>query len=119
MHSRIWKEDPDGHRHYWRGDDRRNGCPTVRTGRPSGRHQQFPRPSITCVARGKAWVTSPDKKDITVAAKHTIYVGAQTGLPRRQVSDFAGLAATGPLTTDYYDYGAKIEITLPPCKKEI
>jgi hypothetical protein len=45
------------------------------------------------------------------AAKTTLYVGTQTGLPRRAVTG----TAAGESTVDYYDYGAKIEITLPPC----
>ncbi len=43
--------------------------------------------------------------------KSTLYVGAQTGLPRRAVTSAAG----GEVTADYYDYGAKIDITLPAC----
>ncbi len=46
-----------------------------------------------------------------VASKTTIYVDTRTGLPRRAVTSFAGIEAT----LDFYDYGAKIEITLPPC----
>ncbi len=43
--------------------------------------------------------------------KTTLYVGTQTGLPRRSVTSATG----GEVTADYYDYGAKIDITLPPC----
>jgi hypothetical protein len=47
----------------------------------------------------------------TTAAKNTTYVGTENGLPRRTV-----IGADPPeMTIDYYDYGAKIEITLPPC----
>jgi hypothetical protein len=45
-------------------------------------------------------------------SKDTIYVGSQTGLPRRIVSDKGN---GQPTTVDYYDYGANIVITLPPC----
>src|SRR2546427_2068441 len=55
-------------------------------------------------------ITSPDKKERTVTTKITVYVGTQTGLPRREI--------TGTLTMDYYDYDAKIEMALPPCEKE-
>jgi len=42
----------------------------------------------------------------------TVYVGTQTGLPRRSVE---GLVI-GPYILDYYDYGAKIDIALPDCR---
>jgi hypothetical protein len=43
--------------------------------------------------------------------KTTLYVGSDNGLPRRVV-----LATTrGDQALDYYDYGAAIQITLPPC----
>jgi hypothetical protein len=45
--------------------------------------------------------TEPDKKS-------TIYVGSQTGLPKRVITDRGD-------TIDYYDYGAHVAITLPPC----
>ncbi len=38
-----------------------------------------------------------------------LYIGVRTGLPRRAVLDKTGV------TRDFYDYGAKITITLPPC----
>ncbi len=54
--------------------------------------------------------------DMGVTIKTTVYVDTQTGLPRRKVevrkSNKLGLAT---MTTDYYDYDSKIEITLPPC----
>ena len=43
--------------------------------------------------------------------KTTLYVGSGNGLPRRVV-----VATTrGDQSLDYYDYGAAIQITLPPC----
>lgn len=43
--------------------------------------------------------------------KTTLYVGSDNGLPRRVV-----VATTrGDQALDYYDYGAAIQITLPPC----
>ncbi len=39
--------------------------------------------------------------------KDSIYVGSQNGLPKRVTS--------GDDTIDYYDYGAPVAITLPPC----
>ena len=47
----------------------------------------------------------------TATSKNTTYVGTETGLPLRTVT----VSAAGEGTTDYYDYGAKIEIVLPPC----
>ncbi len=41
----------------------------------------------------------------------TVYVGMHTGLPRRSVSPLV----RGDYILDYYDYGAHIEIPLPPC----
>lgn len=41
-----------------------------------------------------------------------LYVGAKTGLPRRFVDADKESGGTG----DFYDYGARITITLPPCK---
>jgi hypothetical protein len=46
-------------------------------------------------------------------SKDTIYVGSQTGLPRRTLSDKS--AGGGETTIDYYDYGANIVIALPSC----
>lgn len=46
-----------------------------------------------------------------VTSKTTLYVATQTGLPRRAVTSAGG----GESTVDFYDYGAKIEITLPLC----
>ncbi len=40
-----------------------------------------------------------------------VYVDVKTGLPRRSVSALV----RGNYILDYYDYGAKIEIALPPC----
>ena len=42
------------------------------------------------------------------SAKTTLYVGVQSGLPRRMVVGNAQ-------TFDYYDYGTKIQISLPAC----
>lgn len=44
-------------------------------------------------------------------SKNTMYVGIETGLPLRSVT----VTPVGESTVGYYDYGAKIEITLPPC----
>jgi hypothetical protein len=41
--------------------------------------------------------------------KDTIYVGSQTGLPKRVIR------GDGGQTIDYYDYGVPVAITLPPC----
>lgn len=45
--------------------------------------------------------------------KGELYVGAQTGLPRRAVDP------AKPATADLYDYGAPITITPPPCGWDI
>lgn len=47
----------------------------------------------------------------TVKGETTLYVGTKTGLPRRAVTAGGG----EDVTIDYYDYGAKIDIRLPPC----
>ncbi len=44
-------------------------------------------------------------------AKPTLYVGSDNGLPRRVVV----ATSRGDQALDYYDYGAAIQITLPPC----
>ncbi len=44
------------------------------------------------------------------------YIGAQNGLPRRLVSTHQGDSGPVTETIDFYDYGAKITIVLPPCK---
>ena len=43
--------------------------------------------------------------------KSTLYIGARTDLPRREVFDPTGVG----MTRDFYDYGAKITIIRPPC----
>jgi hypothetical protein len=43
--------------------------------------------------------------------KTTLYVGVENGLPRRAVVG----ASRGDQAVDFYDYGAAIQITLPPC----
>lgn len=45
------------------------------------------------------------------AIKNTLYVGAANSLPRRVVL----ATPRGDQAIDYYDYGAAIQITLPPC----
>ncbi len=47
----------------------------------------------------------------TVSVKTTLYVGTQTGLPRRAVTS----GGRGDVTIDFYEYGAKIDIRLPAC----
>lgn len=67
-------------------------------------------------------VTFPDKTQRSGTVKTTLYVDAQTSLPRREIEVvFAGLdnRELPSTTTDWYDYGAQIEITLPLCEKEI
>ena len=43
--------------------------------------------------------------------KTVLYVATRTGLPLRSVTG----TAKGAMTADYYDYGAPIAITFPPC----
>jgi hypothetical protein len=55
--------------------------------------------------------------DVLVAGKYvtrqtTVSVDPRTGLPRRSVSPLV----RGEYILDYYDYGAKIKITLPICR---
>lgn len=42
----------------------------------------------------------------------TLYVGVESGLPRRAVVP----TIASELTIDYYDYGVKLDITLPSCE---
>ncbi|HXX36773.1 MAG TPA: hypothetical protein VEP50_01280 [bacterium] len=78
----------------------RQGVGTVQMAR--GRDTTIERtPAHTIVATGESGATGME----------TVYVGSQTGLPRRIV-----LESAGQLTiVDYYDYGASITITLPQC----
>jgi hypothetical protein len=46
----------------------------------------------------------------------TVYIGAQTGLPRRIVSMSSGGILARTTTLDLYDYGAKITIVPPKCQ---
>ncbi len=48
------------------------------------------------------------------SGKATLYVGAQTGLPRRLVDTDRETGKTS--SGDFYDYGVPIAITMPPCK---
>lgn len=49
----------------------------------------------------------------------TIYIGAQTGLPRRVVTTVTvanqGTTRSRTTTLDFYDYGTKINVVLPNC----
>jgi len=51
----------------------------------------------------------------SVASKYTFYIGTQTGLPRRMVGPASMGNPVPELTTDLYDYGAPVSITLPAC----
>lgn len=46
-----------------------------------------------------------------VNVQTTLYVGAQTGLPRRAVT----LRGGSEVAIDFYDFGTRIDIPLPPC----
>lgn len=48
---------------------------------------------------------------VTGEFKTTLYVGIENGLPRRAVVG----ASRGDQAVDFYDYGASIQIALPPC----
>jgi len=41
-----------------------------------------------------------------------LYIGTQTGLPRRFIDGDKESGGTG----DCYDYGSRVTVTLPPCK---
>ena len=51
--------------------------------------------------------------DQTAKTTTIIYVGIQTGLPRRSVTRYP--LSAEEVVIDYYDYGAPITITLPAC----
>ena len=57
--------------------------------------------------RTYVYLTTPSSSGPTTATRNTTYVGKETGLPRRTI--------TAKVTVDYYDYGAKFEITPSPC----
>ena len=59
-----------------------------------------------------AWTPPAQTKGRSETGMVTIYVGIQSGLPRRFVAAFP----SGSQMIDYYDYGAKIAISLPPCR---
>ncbi len=61
--------------------------------------------------RAYAFTRTGTSKGRTVTMNYKLYVGGQTGLPRR----LEVLGAVARETFDYYDYGTKITITLPPC----
>ncbi len=58
---------------------------------------------------GYAFTQTFESAGIPLTTKERLYVGVQTGLPLRQITE------TGKTTStfDYYDYGAKIIITSP------
>ena len=49
----------------------------------------------------------------TTAHTTILYVDVRTGLPRRSVTPYP--LGAGEIVNTYYDYGARITITLPPC----
>ena len=51
--------------------------------------------------------------DQTAKTTTIIYVGIQTGLPRRSVTRYP--LSAEEVVIDYYEYGAPITITLPAC----
>ncbi len=61
--------------------------------------------------RGYAYTYSQQSSGLSTIVNYKLYVGVQNGLPRRSVISQTGYTWTG----DFYDYGAKITITLPPC----
>jgi hypothetical protein len=60
-------------------------------------------------AHGYAYTQTFESAGIPLTTKEKLYVGVQSGLPLRQVTE------TGKTTStfDYYDYGAKITIASP------
>jgi hypothetical protein len=68
-------------------------------------------------------LTSPDQEPHTTMGKTTLYVETQTGLPRRSVDVISVHLGSDDkevtTTKDFYDYDAKIEISLPSCEEEI
>lgn len=60
--------------------------------------------------RGYDFTRTGTSKGRTITMKYKLFVAVQTGLPRRL--EVSGGARE---TFDFYDYGAKITITPPPC----
>ncbi len=61
--------------------------------------------------RGYAYTHTDNFQGQPNTTSYKLYVGVQTGLARRVVTDWRG----STWAQDFYDYGAKISITLPPC----
>ncbi len=61
--------------------------------------------------RGYAYTYSQQSQGQSTIVNYKLYVGVQSGLPRRSVISQTGYT----FAIDFYDYGAKIAITLPPC----
>jgi hypothetical protein len=68
---------------------------------------------VTALRRPDALIDGVPVRVYTDGAGSTLYVGAQTGLPRRLVA-VDSQSGKGD-TLDFFDYGAKLSITLPPC----
>lgn len=62
---------------------------------------------------GYAYTQTFESAGIPLTTKEKLYVGVQTGLPLRQITE-TGSSTKFTSTFDYYDYGAKI-IIAPPC----
>jgi hypothetical protein len=61
--------------------------------------------------RGYAYTYTDNSQGQPFTTSYKLYVGVQTGLSRRVVTTWKG----STWAQDFYDYGAKITITLPPC----
>jgi hypothetical protein len=60
---------------------------------------------------GYAYTHTDNSQGHPLTTNQKLYVAVLTGLPRRAVVDRSG----STMTLDFYDYGASITITLPPC----
>ncbi|HKV45214.1 MAG TPA: hypothetical protein VJT32_11165 [bacterium] len=68
---------------------------------------------VTALRRPDAVIDGVPVRVYTDGAGSTLYIGTRTGLPRRLVS-VNSQSGKGD-TLDFFDYGAKLTITLPPC----
>jgi hypothetical protein len=71
------------------------------------------RPDVLIVgAHARAYLLTYTFQGKRPGHRTTVYVDRKTGLPKRSITPYG----TGTVVATYYDYGAPITITLPPCQ---
>ncbi|HLW48688.1 MAG TPA: hypothetical protein VKW09_13095 [bacterium] len=69
--------------------------------------------SVIVGARVRTYLLTYTFREKRPGHRTTLYVERKTGLPRRSVTPYT--LGAGEVVSNYYDYGAPIGITLPPC----